>query len=288
MTIKKKEETSVELNVVDINRQSMTFHVLGVSPLIYNAMSSKTLGSLLVGSQPKTRAEKATTVKHDPPNEYRESVYCRRQDEIGPTRLILPAHLFKASIREAALRMPGATKTQINQLVQVEGINVDLYGIPQIIMNVMRSADMNRTPDIRTRAVVPEWACKVDLNYISPMLNASTIGKLFTAAGQIMGVGDSRPQKGYAFGKYEIVAENDKRFQSLIKSSTMAKQDAALRHPVCFDRETERLLAMFEEYMKGRDKPSKKATPIVMEETEAKPRGRRKRNGAENISEPTS
>lgn len=279
----KKKEASVELNVVEINRQSISFHVLGITPLIYNAMSSKTLGSLLVGSQPKTRAEKATTVKHNPPDEYRESVYCRRQDESGPTRLILPAHLFKASIREAALRMPGATKTQINQLVFVEGINIDLYGNPQIIMNVMRSADMNRTPDIRTRAVVPQWACKVDLNYISPMLNASTIGTLFTAAGQIMGIGDSRPQKGYNFGKFEVVAEDDKRFQAVIKSSNMAKQDAALRHPVCFDRETERLLAMFEEHMKHRDKPTKKTIPIIEDEVKPRARGRRRNNGDATI-----
>jgi hypothetical protein len=30
-------------------------------------------------------------------------------------------------------------------------------------MTPVRSADMNRTPDVRTRAILPEWACKKEL-----------------------------------------------------------------------------------------------------------------------------
>jgi hypothetical protein len=68
-------------------------------------------------------------------------------------------------------------------------------GVPKIFSSITRSADINKTPDVRTRAIVPKWACKVDITYVRPVLNHTVISNLFATAGITMGVGDWRPEK---------------------------------------------------------------------------------------------
>lgn len=120
---------------------------------------------------------------------------------------------------------------------------VSLYGIPQLWMAVVRSADMAKTPDVRTRAIIPEWASQVTLKYVTPNLNRQSVGNLFASSGVFIGVGDGRPEKGaLSFGRFEIVAEDDERYQRIIREGGREAQDAAFDNPTCFDTETEELL----------------------------------------------
>ena len=67
---------------------------------------------------------------------------------------------------QAAIDVPGnAAKTQIGRLTTVEGAYVPVYGIPKLMMSTVRSKDMNRTPDIRTRAIQEQWACVIKISY---------------------------------------------------------------------------------------------------------------------------
>lgn len=241
----KKQEKSVEMQVFEVKQGRVEFCILGATPLIYNAMSKKAKEELLKPRK-KSRAERDSTLKHDPLQEYRDSVYRRRDMDEGPTRLILPSTMFKAAIGNAALRVPGATKTEIGQLTWVEGTHVDLYGVPELFMSVVRSAGMNATPDIRTRAIVPEWACRVSIRYVQPQLSGTAVATLLQAAGMLMGVGDFRQQKGAGnFGTFETVDEDDETFQRIIAEGGMEAQDLALREPSPYDQETEEMYEWF-------------------------------------------
>lgn len=235
----------VEVDVVRVERGSVTFAVLGRSPLICNAMSAKAKQELLLPKGRKNAAEKASSLKHDPLQEFRSSMYVARNDD-APTRIVMKATAFKGALMSAALDLPGSTKSQIGRLAYVVGDEVPIYGTPQLMMSVTRSADMNKTPDVRTRAILPEWACYVTIEYITPILRDSAIINLFTAAGMTQGIGDWRVQKGSGnYGQFIPTSTDDKDFSRIVSSGGIEAQDAAIASPMTYDSETDELLSWF-------------------------------------------
>jgi hypothetical protein len=181
-----------------------------------------------------------------PIDEFRSSVY-RSIDKSTDTILIFPSTAFKSAMMNAALEMPGTKKSQIGRLVYVKGQNVSLYGVPQLRMDVVRMADISKTPDVRTRAILPEWACKVSIKYIKPAIRHQAVANLLAAAGVIIGVGDFRQEKGKgSFGQFSIVEESNETFQRIMKNGARVAQESALENPVCFDVESENLLTWFD------------------------------------------
>lgn len=232
-----------EIQVSGIDVGVSPFAIVGTSPLIFNRMAEKAKRELLLPKGRKTAADKAQSIKHDPVEEFRASVYRRLGDE-GATRLIFPAPAFKGAMSTAALETPGAKKAQIGRLVWVEGTHVDIYGIPELFMSVVRSADMNRTPDIRTRAILREWACVVTINYALPTITPTVIGTLLSAAGKIIGVGDFRQEKSKGnYGQFELTEEDDARFVRIVETMRRDAQDQALQDATPYDADSEELLA---------------------------------------------
>src|SRR6185436_12971031 len=144
------------------------------SPIILNRMSEKAKHELLMPKGRKTAAEKATSLKHKPVDEFRASAYTLK-DASRPTFLAILSTAFKGALRTAALDMPGAKKAQIGRLTYIAGEFVGVYGVPKLFMSIVRSADMNKTPDVRTRAIVPQWACRVSITYVQPLIRAQAV-----------------------------------------------------------------------------------------------------------------
>ena len=229
-----------------VDHGQLDFCILGTTPMILNRMSEKVLRELLMPKGKKTAAEKASTLKHDPMSEFRASPY-RDEDEKAPTLLQHLSSAFKGAIKSAALDLPGANKSQIGRLTWVNGERVGIYGVPEIFMSVTRSADMNRTPDVRTRAIVRNWACYVSVSFVQPILREQGVANLLASAGITQGVGDWRPGKGSGtYGQFELVDAKDPRFLHIIKHGGRAAQVSAMENPTPYDRETEELLEWFE------------------------------------------
>lgn len=241
---KKPQDASIE--VLELQQETLQVCILGTTPLIFNRMAEKAKRELLMPAR-KNRAAQHAGLKHDPVVEFRNSVY-RLQDPKGATALAFPAPGFKAAMAQAAIDIPGsASKAAIGRLCRVMGYSIPIYGIPKVFMTAVRSAGMNKTPDIRTRAIVPAWAGVLQVNYAVPMLNASAVSNLLAAAGAIVGVGDFRQEKGKGdFGLFELVAADDKRFNAIIKSAARAEQEAALEAADAYDDESAELLEWFE------------------------------------------
>jgi hypothetical protein len=229
------------IHVIELQHEIATCYVLGTSPLIFNRMAEKAKRELLFPRGRKTAADKATTLKHNPPEEYRASIYKTRADD-APTRLRFPASGFKRLVAAAALEVPGAKKAQVGRLTWVEGEYVDIYGIPELRMDVVRSADIGKTPDIRTRACCRQWATSVRVAYVTPTLNLKVIATLLAGGGLVIGIGDGRQEKGaLSFGQFEIVNAEDKRMRRIMDTGGREAQDAALANPQLYDEETEDL-----------------------------------------------
>jgi hypothetical protein len=240
-----------EIFVMEVKKGIGHFCILGTSPLICNRMSEKTSRELLLPKGKKNAAEKASTLKHEPMTEYRNSPYRSLLDG-NPTRIQLLSSMFKGAMRTAALDLPGTKKAQIGRLTYVVGDRVNVFGTPQIFMSITRSADMNRTPDVRTRAILPRWACQISVNFVEPIINLQAVTNLLAAGGITSGIGDWRIEKGSgSYGSYRLCSIDDPEYQSILQEGREA-QDAALESPEAYDDETASLLAWYDIEVKRR------------------------------------
>lgn len=227
-----KDDQPTEIQVLKVQVGVFDVAVLGMTPLILHHGSVRTH---LLPAKKLTRQERDTTLKHEPIAEYRDCMIMAPDGD--PTRLLFSAAAFKGAMERAAVRLPGVVKTEIEQLVQVDGVRVSLFGLPKIFITEVRLADMARTPDARTRPILPSWACRLTIRYVKPMMTAQAVANLLAAAGLICGVGDWRPEKGGTHGQFEIVDEHDARYQAVLASG-QATQDEAIKLPVPYDAET--------------------------------------------------
>jgi len=241
-----KKQDTAEVEILRIDTTTMEVCVVGMTPLLCNSMSAKVQQELLLPATKKNRAEKETTLKHNPVQEYRNSIY-RSKTQDADTLLIFPGGGMKKAIAQAAVDLPGAAKAQIGRLCKVQEIDIPVYGVPQLHMATVRQAGMGKAPDVRTRAVVPEWAAVFHVTFVSPNLTEQNVANLIAAAGLIVGIGDGRAEKGALnFGEFALVEPDDPEFLRIVKTGGRVPQEKAMETPTCYDSETEALLAWWE------------------------------------------
>ena len=119
-------------------------------------------------------------------------------------------------------------------------------------MDIVRSADMNKTPDVRTRAFLPEWCAEVDIKYVVPTLSQMSIVSLLQNAGTIVGIGDFRQEKGRGgYGTFSVSGSEDMGdYQEIwdeITKQDRVIQEAAMENPECADEQTAELMQFMQE-----------------------------------------
>lgn len=250
----KTEKTSVkqvEATILEVKRERLTVYVVGETPVISHAMGAKAKRQILLPGRQKNRAEKETTLKHNPLEEYRECFY-RAYRPDAATAILARAEWFKGAMMTAALDQPGVFKSTIGRLCWVYGDYssdmIHLYGVPQLLMSVVRQAGMNKTPDIRTRPILPRWCCRFDVGYSVPLIARLDVANLISAGGITSGVGDWRVQKGSgSFGQYRLATADDPEVLEIMETGSRDAQLAAIEKPTYYNEETEELMEWFNE-----------------------------------------
>ncbi len=252
-----KSVKSAEIDVVSLKQGEMTCWLLGLSPFYCNRVAEKAKRELLFPRGRMTAGQKASSMKHDPIAEYRASPYLRRGD--GETRIMMAATAIKKAVAQCAIDMPtSVARTQINRLVYVVDEFIPIFGIPRLAMDVVRMADIGRTPDIRTRARIERWATRITLRFIEPMLSETKVATLLAGSGLICGIGDWRQERGSASnGLYQMVSDDDPLLMAVIAEGGMVSQDDALLNPICANSESEDLLQWFTEERERRGRGEK-------------------------------
>lgn len=244
MATKKTTSDSQEIVIKPLTRGTVKLRILGSTAMFQNRMANKAKQQLLIGGSKKGAADRAK-IKHSPLEEYRDSA---EQLPSGPTALGLRVVAVKAAMCSAAIETEGVTKTGAQRLIFMPGDLTPLYGIPQLRMDVTRSADINRTPDIRTRCFLPKWGAEIEVSFVSPQLSVNSVVNLLVNAGILIGVGDFRQEKGKgAFGSFTVLGEGDQsdEWDELVATGGRMAQLAALQNPEYANEDTADLMAHF-------------------------------------------
>lgn len=260
MAAKAKKGNVLELD--DFVTETSRFHLIGTTPMIIRRMSQKAQQELLNPRGRKTAAQKAKSIKHPVIEEFLESPYTDPNPK-GPTYIQQMGSCFKMAMCGAAVDVAGASKAQTKRLVIVDAHRVAIYGKPMVHMSIVRSADMNKTPDVRTRCIVVDWAAEVDITYSTPM-TAKSVAQLLSIAGITQGIGDWRPEKGSGnFGQFKIVGDHDKEFLAR-KKFGRKEQITMMDKMECYDDETQELFDWWFEDMKDRGIEVKRETNLKL------------------------
>jgi hypothetical protein len=238
------KQVETEIHVPELRRGVLRLRVIGQTPMFQNRMAAKAKQQLLVGGRKKTAADKAE-IKHHPIAEFRDSL---EQIKDGPTALGLRVVAMKAAMCTAALETAGITKTSAQRLLFMPGELAALYGTPQLRMDIVRSADINRTPDVRTRAFLPKWGAELEIHHVLPQLPVSSVVTLACNAGVLVGLGDFRQEKGKgAFGSFRVVTEDtaDAEWDDLVINHGRVRQLQAIDAPEFADDDTAELMSYF-------------------------------------------
>lgn len=239
-----KKTVEQEIVVPALRRGIVKLRIIGQTPMFQNRMAAKAKQQLLVGGRKKTAADRAQ-IKHHPLAEFRDSL--ERMGD-GPTALGLRVVAMKAAMCTAALETAGITKTSAQRLLFMPGDLTPLYGVPQLRMDVVRSADINRTPDVRTRAFLPKWGAEIEIQHVLPQLPTSSVVTLACNAGVLVGLGDFRQEKGKgSFGSFRVIGpeEQDSEWDELVAGHGREAQLAAIDDPKFADEDTAELMDFF-------------------------------------------
>jgi len=251
MAVKKAEAGTLQIDALKQGR--VTLKLIGTTPFYFNAMSAKAKRSLLIGGGKKTAAERKE-IKHNPEEEFRDSIY---RMPSGETLLGFPAPGVKGAMATAALETPGVTKSSVQRLIFLPEQKIKMWGKPFLKMDVVRSADMNKTPDIRTRAFLPRWCAEVDIAFVQPTLSTHAIVSLLQNAGVVVGIGDFRQEKGRgSYGTFSVAGDDLGDWQGYWDDVTQEGRDVqqhAMENPEFADDDTLELMGLLEEERQRRD-----------------------------------
>lgn len=241
------KKTDTEITIEPLALGIARFRIIGTRPLFQNAMSAKAKQQLLLGGGAKKGAAARATLKHHPLEEYREAM--ERPDEADcPTAIVLNSVALKAAMCDAAIESTGTSKASAQRLLFIPTDYTPLYGIPKLRMDIVRSAGMNKTPDVRTRPFFERWGAEIEVHFVHPQLSAHAVFTLAANAGQVIGIGDYRQQKGKgSYGLFRVVAEGqeDAEWDWLVANAGRAPQQAAIDDPDFAGRSTEWLMRAF-------------------------------------------
>ena len=247
----RKTQATETLDFISVEEGQFRAYLLGQTPLVCNAMSAKVIRTLLVPPGRKTPAQKLASEKHNVIEEFNDSIYRSLEDD-APTLITIKATAIKNATMGAAVDIPGTTKAKMGRLMRMYGTHkpdyLSVYGIPEMMMSVTRCQDMNHTPDVRTRAIIPNWCAVVDVRHTEPMLKGPVVAKLMAAAGLTQGLGDWRTEKGSGnYGAFRLAEKDDPLVKLIMEAGGRKEQIAAMENPAFYDSETENLYSWYQD-----------------------------------------
>ena len=216
------EETLLNIEIPEINLQTMTIKVVGDSPLIVHKWSEKAKKEILDKQMKKASTGKEAKV---PLSDFIHSLYWldennnvieppieritndtsqgKIMDALVHGRFGFPACAFKACAIDAGFQQGVlAKKTTARGAFHILGDMVVIEGIPEMREDMVRIG--MGTADIRYRGEFRNWSAQLVIRYNPRAMSASQIVNLLNMGGFANGVGEWRPSKDGSFGTFHV------------------------------------------------------------------------------------
>lgn len=193
--------TAQEIILPALNIKHITIRLVGDSPLICHAWSTKAKQEML--DKQMKKAKQAKEAK-DPERCFRDSLY-PMPDGNGYG---FPAVAFKSAAVDACSHIDGVTKVEARGAFHISGDMIRIEGEEPTPREDMVRIAMG-TSDIRYRGQFLNWAVNLSIRYNASVLTAEQICNLFNVAGFAIGVGEWRPQKDGSFGMFHVAGEGE-------------------------------------------------------------------------------
>jgi len=191
--------TSTTVAIPEMNIQLTEFALIGDSPLICHAWSTKAK-DMILGKQMHQPTE-AKAAK-DPEQEFFDSLYPLSEGGYG-----FPAVAFKSAAVDACSHVSKITKVVARGAFHIIGDMVPIIGTPTPRSDMVRIG--MGTADIRIRGEFRTWSVVLRIRYNANVLSAEQIVHLFNTAGFAIGVGEWRPQREGSFGMFHVAREGE-------------------------------------------------------------------------------
>jgi hypothetical protein len=202
-------DTPISIPKIDVREMDVT--IVSDTGLIVHCWSKKSRGEMLAKQMKQAKTAK---VAKDPHRDFYESLYWLTPMPDKPTledlahgKFGFPSVAFKNAMVTAAGDVDGAKKTEMRRRIHVLGEFVEIEGTP-----VMRE-DMVRLgmslADIRFRGWFQTWRATIRIAYNSSAITPAQIVNLLNLAGFGVGVGEWRPERNGAYGRFHVATAAD-------------------------------------------------------------------------------
>ncbi|MCZ2076564.1 MAG: hypothetical protein LC130_16400 [Bryobacterales bacterium] len=194
MATKKLQTTTEVIELPPLNIKMASVTLIGDSPLICHAWSSKAKKEML--DKQMKKAKQAKEAK-DPQKDYEESLYPLPGGGYG-----FPAVAFKSAAVDACSHVANITKVEARGSFHISDEMVPITGKPRPREDMVRIG--MGTADIRYRGEFPKWKATFTVRYNANVLTLEQLLNLFNTAGFAIGIGEWRPQKDGSYGMFHV------------------------------------------------------------------------------------
>ena len=170
----------------------------GLSPLMVHRWSEKARGQI-----ERTQAQESVIgrrEKRNPQQDFKGSLYVHPDGGYG-----FPGSAFRLAAISACRTVHGINMTQARILFNVTDDLVKLEA-PAPTMDTRMARVDNGNPDIRYRGVFWPWATEITISYNARAIDPEQIVNLIAIAGEAVGVGEYRPERGGSHGRFTLKA----------------------------------------------------------------------------------
>lgn len=198
---------TVGIEIPEIKLKTMIVRVVGDSPFICHAWSTKAKKMIL-----DKQMKKATSGKEakDPWMDFCNSLYWLdgmpekpTEEDVANGRFGFPSCGFKAAAVDAGYQQGLlAKKTTARGAFHILGDMIEIEGTPEMREDMVRIG--MGTADIRYRAEFKKWEAELTIRYNPNVMSAEQIINLINMGGFANGIGDWRPSKDGSFGTFHV------------------------------------------------------------------------------------
>lgn len=223
--------------VITINRPktiTTNITIIGDTPLIVHAWSEKAKKEMLAAQQKTKKAKKAMDIR-DPFAEFMNTLYwiTKKPEQETPeafeaalangAKFGFPTICFKLAALAAAYRA-GVIPNQVGMKCSfwLEGIEkfnpgsgsglvlIESSNPPRLQEDMVRIGGINKTADLRYRAVFDDWKVRLKVSLIDTgTFNMESVINAIEMGGLMCGVGEWRMEKNGEYGQYHVQIDGE-------------------------------------------------------------------------------